>query len=413
MISTSPTFRSLDRWLTKNRGRGALAIILGGSCNGLSFVRSLSRRQKPTLLLESERFLGTYTRYGKVVLLPPVDEFAQNWIKFLEFLGSRLDRPGVLFPTSDEHCLFLSQYRGILQRYYRFLIPDPGTMERIVNKRSQYSTAQAAGIPIPSVYFPESVEEVRSLAVDMPYPCLLKPYESHTARKKLHKKVVVVRSRSELITGYERLTVADIPVMLQEIIPGDDSALFGYLAFWDSEGRELAWLTKRKLRQYPPQFGDGSLQITVEAPEVAELSRRLLRAFNYRGFVGVEFKLSARDHTYRLMEINPRTVSGNQLAISAGVDFPWIGYQYLTGADLGDIPAKCFRSQVKYVNEEWDVQAYLALRKSGNMNFGRWLRSIRGVNAKAIGAWDDPLPLMVGLWRFLRHLCAKRAPAQG
>lgn len=124
-------------------------------------------------------------------------------------------------------------------------------------------------------------------------------------------------------------------------------------------------MTNRKLRENPPHYGDGSLQVTVDAPEVAELSRRLLRAFNYRGFVGVEFKFDARDHTFRVMETNPRTVSGNQLAISAGVDLPWIGYQYLTGSDLGIALAKPFQPGVKYVNQEWDVKAYFALRKTG------------------------------------------------
>ena len=125
-----------------------------------------------------------------------------------------------------------------------------------------------------------------------------------------------------------------IQTMVQQIIPGGDRALVGYLAFWDG-GREIAWLTKRKLRQNPPGFGDGSLQVSAELPEVAELSRRLLRALDYRGFVGV------------------------------------------------------------------DLLAYLALRRSKAITTREWLRSIRGAEAKALGAWDDPVPLIVGLKRFL------------
>ena len=142
----------------------------------------------------------------------------------------------------------------------------------------------------------------------------------------------------------------------------------------------------------------------MEAPEVAALSRRLLRAFQYRGFVGVEFKLDARDRSWRLIEINPRTVSGNQIAISAGVDFPWIGYQYLAGGELEAPPATPFRPQVKYVNEEWDVQAFLALRKSGALTLRGWLGSLRQVQAKAIWAWDDPLPVVRGLGRLVTRL---------
>jgi D-aspartate ligase len=378
------------------------AIILDGSVNGLSFVRSLGRRRVPTLMLDSDRLIGTYTRFGKVILLRPADEHPQEWIDLLQFLGSRLNAPGILFPASDVYCLLVSQHAEILRRHFRFIVPDPETVERIVNKRLQYGIAQAAGTPIPRTYFPESVEEVRRLSADVPYPCLLKPYKSHIGRRKLGKKVVVVHSPAELISEYARVSGGDTLFMVQEIIPGGDHAIFDYLAFWGAEGRELAWLTKRKLRQYPPLYGDSSLHITVEAPEVAALSRSLLRTINYRGFVGVEFKFDARDHTYRLMEVNARTHSSNQLAISAGVDFPWIGYQYLAGFDPGSGTPSCFRPGVKGVNEEWDVQAYLTLRKSGSLTLGSWLRSLRGTKARAIGAWDDPLPLAVGLWRFLQ-----------
>ena len=394
--------QQLESWLKKSCKEKSPAIILGGSVNGLSFARSIGRRGVPTLLLDSESFLGTFTRYGKVMLLAPVDEQPQDWMALLEFVASRLDRTGVLFATSDAHCLWVSQHKELLGQYFRFVIPDSETVEQIVNKRTQHSIARAAGIAVPKAFYPESIEELRSLAPDLAYPCLLKPYNSYKGRKRLSKKkVLVVDSQNELISAYERLTVGNLPFMIQEIIPGEDTALYGYLGFWDAEGRERAWLTKQKLRQSPPYYGDGALQITVEAPEVAELSRRLLRAFNYSGFVNIEFKYDARDSTYRLMEINPRSAASNQLAISADVDFPWIGYLYLTASDATPIDAKPFRPLVKCVNEEWDIQAYFAYRKSGALNLWRWLQSLRGAKITIL-AWDDPLPFLVGCWRLLK-----------
>jgi predicted ATP-grasp superfamily ATP-dependent carboligase len=389
---------TLDGWLAGLSVAKPLAVILGGSCNGLSFARSLGRRGVPTLVLESEPLLGNYTRYAKVIRLPPVEPFAEEWLTLFRAIGARLVAPGILFSTSDIHSLWVSRHAEALAGAFRFLVPDRGTLERILDKRSQYEAARAAGVPIPAVHFPASVEEMDQVRATLPYPCLLKPYDSQEARVKLGAKVVVVGSETELRSAYERITRMGVRVMVQEIIPGEDSELFGYLAFWDDIEGERAWVTKRKLRQYPPGFGDGSLQETVEVPEVARLSRLLLRAFGYRGFVGVEFKRDSRDGSYRLMEINPRTVSGNELAIRAGVDFPWIGYQYLTG--VPPEPA-AFRRGIRYVNEEWDVQAYLALRRAGVLSLGGWLASLRGVQAKAFAAWDDPLPLLVGLWRLL------------
>ena len=390
--------RDLERWLASNAGGRPLAVILGTSWNGLSFARSLGRRGVPVLLLESKRNLGSYTRYGKVLALPPVDDDPQAWIEILRFVGARLAEPAVLMPMGDGHSLLLSRNEETLRPGFRFLVPPRATVEQIVDKRQQYAVAEAAGVPIPKTWFPESAPEARELSAAVSFPCILKPYTSQTAS--MGRKVLVAGSAGELVSGYERLAADDVPAMVQEIVPGGDGALFGYLAVWDDEGRELAWLTKRKLRQNPPAFGDGSLQVTVEAPEVAELSRRLLGALDYRGYVGVEFKLDAASGTFHLMEINPRTVSGNQMAISAGVDFPWIGYRYLTERDAA--PAGAFRPGVKFVNEELDTQAYRALRGTGGITFGQWARSLRGTTSRAVWARDDPLPFLVLAKRLLR-----------
>lgn len=391
-----------EGWIKRLDTRRPLAVVLGASVNGLSFVRSLGRRGIPTLMLDSEPLVGTYSRYTRFMRHASLAEKPQDFVRLLESIGSWLDMPGVLLPTSDEHGLIISQQRQLLSRSFHFVVPDSETMENIVNKRRQYALAEASGVPIPKSHFPESIEEVKVIADGVSFPCILKPYKAHEGRKKISRKVAVVESREDLILQYEQVANGNVEFMIQEIIPGEDTNLFGYLAFWDAEGRERSWLTKRKLRQNPPHYGDGSLQETVDAPEVADLSRRLLKNFTYRGFVGIEFKFDSRDKTFRLMEINPRTVSGNQLAIAAGIDFPAIGYQYLTGLDVGALDSQKFHVGVRYIHEEWDIKSYLALRKSGRLTLGRWLASLRGVEAMAIGAWDDPLPALVTLWRFLR-----------
>jgi len=393
--------KRLSRWLGTLPQSRPLAVIFGGSVNGLSFVRSLARRGVPTLLLETERLIGTYTRYGKVHFLPDAGEDTQSWIDFLELVGSKLKQPGVLFPTSDLHNVLIAEHEEVLGRAYRFVVPMADTMERIVNKRLQYETASASGIPIPPSFFPQSVNEVEEVAAQVSYPCILKPYKSHVGRKKMVEKVALAESPEQLVNQYANVAAPGVEFMVQDIIPGGDDALFGYLAFWDSQGTERAWLTKQKLRQ-SARFGDGSYQITVAAPEVADLSRRLLAAFGYRGFVGVEFKYDQRDASFKLMEINPRTVSGNQLAISAGVDFPWLGYQYLAGSAISPAEWGPFKPGVRYVNEEWDLRAYLRLRENGNLTLAGWIRSLLQSEAKAIGSWKDPWPLLVTAGRVSR-----------
>ncbi len=352
----------LEPWLDGQRGSGPVAVILGGETTGLSFVRSLARRGVPTVLIGSQRLPGTYTRFGHVTMLPAPEHHEDAWVAFLESLGSHLSEPGALFPTSDISTLIVARHEERFRRRFRFVVPSLAATSRITNKRAQYELARNVGIPIPRTDFPGSTEDVVALSSELAFPCLLKPYEAHVARDTFSRasfpsqKVFVADTPSDMVVAYERVTSLGVPVMIQELIPGEDDSLFGYLAFLDHTGRERAWITKRKLRQNPPRYGDGSLQVTVDAPEVAELSRRLLRALEYRGFASVEYKRDSRDGSYRLMEVNPRAISGNQLAIGAGVDFPWIGYRYLTGTYPESTPVVRGRAGVKYVHEWSDFR---------------------------------------------------------
>ena len=391
-------------WTDTIKHSAPLAVVMGGSVNGLSFVRSLGRRKIPTLLLDSDPLIGMFTRFGRALILLEPENNDDLWMNLLLGIGRKLPKPGVIFVTSDVHALFLARHENDLAPYYRFLTPDIYIQNKIVNKRDQYTIAQNAGIPIPETHFPESADDIDRIKNDIPYPCILKSYKSHLGKKKISKKVLVVESPDDLSRSFNEYASADVGFMVQEIIPGGDDQLYGYLAMWDRNASEFAWLTKQKLRQSPPLYGDGSLQTTIDAPEVRKLSIELLKQFNYKGFAGVEFKYDERDSTFKLMEINPRTVSGNQISISSGIDFPWIGYRYLTGdlTDSKDVPL--FQPGVRYVNEEWDFKAYLALRKTGQLNLWKWLRSILGAKARAIFAMDDPMPLFVVGYRVLRAI---------
>lgn len=393
--------RRISSWLSRHGGQRFPALILGSHVNGLSFARSLGRRGVPVLLLDFDNFPGMATRYAETFHLPPPAEQHRVWISFLEEVGTRLKSNAVLFATSDPLIRWMSENRNRLRPHFRFLIPSATTFTRILDKRDQYEFCRSCGIPIPVTFSPESVSEADRIVEAVRYPCLLKPRFPRIAAARDRRKVIVIHSSRELQSHYERLFDQKFPFLIQEIVPGTDTGLFGYLALWSEDAWELAWFVKQKLRQYPPLYGDGSLQISVEAPEVVEQSRQLLTSLEYSGFVGIEFKYDERDRSYRLIEINLRTVSGNQLAISSGVDFPWIGYQYLTE----DIPAVPFppvpQIGIKYVQEAWDLRAFLLLRKQRKITLARWLQSVRKVQAKALWAKDDPLPILHVLWHGL------------
>ncbi|MDB4876554.1 MAG: hypothetical protein JWM41_3000 [Gemmatimonadetes bacterium] len=398
---------SIDRWLGKLTGERQLAVVMGASVNGLSWVRSLGRHGVPVLLIDGEPLIGRYSRYATSVQIARDAGETEAVLEFLNGVRERLDAPALLFSTSDHYCSLITDNSERLESGFRFLLPKVGTMRSIVDKSVQYKIAQDAGIDIPLTFFPTTVGDIDKFSAQLTYPAILKPCQPDQRPAEMRNKsikVMVANAPQELREGFARAADIGIRMMVQEIVPGDDSAIYGYWGFWDAEGVERAWVTRRKLRQCPPKFGDGCCQVTMDTPEVLELSRRLLRAFEYQGFSGVEFKLDPRDGKYRLMEINPRTEAGNQLAISAGVDFPWIGYQYLSArADGAAVDfGGPFKRGMQYVNEEGDLKAFLAMRQSGEITASAWLRSFGSSRSYALGAWDDPMPLLVMAGRIAR-----------
>jgi predicted ATP-grasp superfamily ATP-dependent carboligase len=163
-------------------------------------------------------------------------------------------------------------------------------------------------------------------------------------------------------------------------------------------------MTKQKLRQFPLEVGSGSAMVSVFEPEVADLSRDLLRSFGYRGLANIEFKRDARDGIYRLIEVNPRSSNANQLAVSAGVDFPFLVYRYLTRPDEPEAPSAGFRVGVTWVHEDLDLQAFLALRKTGELTLAEWVGSLRGPRSWAVFSLRDPAPF---LFQVSTHLAGR------
>jgi len=400
-------WRRLERWLAGLGSDPLPAVVVGGGPNGLSFVRSLGRRGVPVILFDGVGGIARHSRYAHAVSLPGPLQFGDEWIDALERLALSLPGGAALFATNDTLISLIARHEEQLARSYRFVVPPLPVVELIVDKRSQYRFAEAHGIPIPLTRFPTSRGDVEELCSTMPFPCILKPHESAAGRAVLGKKAIQAEDAHELLAAFDRFATGPTKFMVQELIPGDDAQLFGYLGFWDRDGCEQNWLTKRKLRQFPAGLGDGSLHRTVDAPEVRALARTLLGAMRYRGFVNAEFKRDARNGELKLIEVNPRTAMSNQLGTAAGVDFPWLGYRYLT-LGSGEVEfAPDFKRGVQYVDEILDLRAFLALRARGSLSTAAWLRSHAAT--RGFGAWSarDPRPFLAQAWQLLNHRRAR------
>lgn len=394
------------------RGRKSPVYVLGATTAGLAVMRSLGRRGIPVFALESPpRPPGHYSRYARPILLPDFRENEGAWLDRLLLCADGADPRPVLIPAGDDEVLFVARHRRLLAERFRFNIPNDDALSVACDKALLYRFAAETGVPVPETRFPEGPpDEANPDPGEIGFPCLVKPTRSHLWRRRGGaEKLAVARDRHDLERLYRKMWRPGEPLMIQEIVPGGDNALYGYLSCWDRRSRPLVLFTKRKLRQHPVHFGNGSLQVSERNETTAEQSILLLSALAYSGVASIEYKRDDRDGSFKLLDLNPRTVSGEQLAVDSGVDIPYIHYLDVIGEDAPATPP--FREGVKYVHLSWDVQSLLSQRKKGTLPFHRWLLSLAGVRSFALLSLSDPAPSLVLLGRASRLGARKIAAA--
>jgi predicted ATP-grasp superfamily ATP-dependent carboligase len=180
------------------------------------------------------------------------------------------------------------------------------------------------------------------------------------------------------------------PVLVQSIILGPNTNHYKVCAYLDQSGEPLAVFTLRKIRQYPIEFGVGTLVESVWDEELLHLGLHFMQAIGYRGVGSVEFKRDDRDGKLKLIELNPRLWQQNSQAEASGVDFPLIAYRDMIGER--PTPVTTFRRGVKWLDVGADAQAAWDYFRRGELSPRAWLSSFRGVRSFATFALDDPIP---------------------
>jgi hypothetical protein len=140
------------------------------------------------------------------------------------------------------------------------------------------------------------------------------------------------------------------------------------------------------------------------------ISDELLRAASWHGVAMVEFRMTA-DGPF-ILEVNPRFWGSLQLAIDAGVDFPWLLYQMASGMRVDAPSGYTTGIRCRWLLGDADV-LYLTLR-SDCPPAEKWraawdfVRPARCPTRHEVNRWDDLGPFRHELRRYRRaavHQC--------
>lgn len=330
------------------------AFVLGTHTMGLGVIRSLGMMGVPIVAVyyDRSRDMGYTSKHVNYKIYAPHPE--QEEEKFLDLLIECSSRfgGGLLMPVSDETLVTVSRHKDLLARHYMVACTEWNITQQLIDKKHSYALAESSGVAVPRTFTPRSLEEVEYYGSIIEYPCLVKPCQSHIFFAHFGKKMVPVEDRKQMLAVYQQAVEAGMDIMLQEIIPGNDTHVVNYNSyFWD--GRPLVEFTAQHLRKAPPEFGSPCIAVSRQIPEVIEPGRKILQAMGYYGYSCAEFKKDPRDGIYKLMEVNGRHNLSTLLAVHCGINFPWLHYRHLLD---GIVPKQTpFREEFFWIDMERDL----------------------------------------------------------
>jgi len=222
----------------------------------------------------------------------------------------------------------------------------------------------------------------------------LKPVDSASFMRRYRVKACRVHDLDDARAQLARLQADGQRVIMQEYVPGPGSNHFLIDGFADANGDVRALFARRRLRMYPPEFGDSTHMISVPLTEVEPAVRSLraiLAAIRYRGIFSAEFKVDARDGTFKILEINARVWIYVEFAGRCGVDVCTMAFRDALGLPLGEVPS--YRSGVRLVSPYKDLAAARYAWSQRQISPGAWLRSWFGAQQPQFN-WTDPAPAL-------------------
>jgi len=368
------------------------ALIIYTHIVGLAVIRALGRMNVPVYALHySKNEMGLFSKYVKQRL--PVPDPRQSEDDFISTLLdlSREFEGSLLIPTDDYTVVVLSKNKELLQSRYVVAVEDWSIVRRLIEKHYTYEAARELGIPSPMTFTASSLGDITAVLEKISYPCLIKPCEGHTFFDHFKVKMFRVENEEELFSRYRLIEPLGFEVMIQELIPGDDTQGVNYNSYFVA-GTPIAEFTARKVRLEPPFLGSPRVIVSKAIPEIVEHGRLLLRNMNYSGFSCMEFKKDARSGVYKLMEVNCRNNLSGHLAVNCGINFPWIMYRHLMYGEINS--AEDFKENVYWIDLDKDIFRFFVSRKEEKYTLKQYLQPYLGEKVFAISSLSDPLPYL-------------------
>jgi len=279
------------------------------------------------------------------------EPFRSYLVRFLEHTGAC-----VLMASSDRTLAVLREHREELERYTHVALAKESALAVAVDKEQMLAIAQRLGIGVPRNVLVRSKDEVSEAVRDIGLPAVVKPAKSWVCEHGAGGQTQVMRSFSQLVTTLEeaRLIVEELnrpgnSVLFQQFLPGRREVINVFYASRVIHARFAQWVKRvRPLSDGTSSVYCQSIALPQDSGEQAE---RLLREIELEGYSEMEFQRGNDGKPY-LTDIKPHFSPSVEIAVRAGIDFPYLLYQWACGEPLPCVEGYRVGQRMRFLEDD-------------------------------------------------------------
>ena len=302
------------------------AIILGvNHHNTYGIIRSLAKIHiKPIVIINECKNNCFYrkSRYIKQLMYVPFDNIVEWLINYGQASGKIRH---TLYISSDALSELVDQNQNILKSYYNLPCSGyQGMLSKVMDKQIMGDFAIKSGLTIPYNCKTYDVHELSNDAINLNYPCIIKPIKSSKGHK---SDINICYNDADLKMALSKITCDK--VQIQDYIDKDFEFQLIGLSLNKGNNIIIPGITK-VIWSASNNSNTGIVEIRPIDPRYQTLINQVtqfIQSFEYTGSFSVEF-LKSKNGTYFFMEINFRN-DGNAIVVTAaGVNLPQIWWEY-------------------------------------------------------------------------------------
>lgn len=312
--------------------KGVRVLLLDGFCrqNAILLKELHKLGCVVTTLNDSKLDVGYASKYPKKKLL---DKQFKKDLNYYEELILDLAKSGdfdVIFPVVEESTEIVARNAEELKQYVKMIVPPLEAFQKAHDKQLTMKICMENGINCPKTKMDNETLEEYLETVE--FPLALKPRQGRgsVGFKKVHNK-------EELDKLIQDGTVVVEEYVIQEFIDEAEVHRVSYTVIDDNDEVKSSMISK-STRPYPLGIGTNSLFESVDMPEIAEQSERLLKLMGWRGYASVCFIESEKDGIPKVMEINGRISASFKVSVLAGLPIVQQLLERAYGVDVTPAP---------------------------------------------------------------------------